>query len=346
MEYETSLVSDDGKSAVVKITGTAYDIDGAIDALYDVYEVNMVKEVLYLENHDDTYGSAENDMTVVMGDSVVDYMTNNAKVDFEMEYTLSCDEDGAYKIVSPDELLPLIQWDSTSYSDEEMSELMKTALLELLEEERITQEEYDSLYTEYFGEEVLETVDEYITEVIEADLAQNGAQGALADSYYSGLDYSVDVSEVTTTENGTEATVVISGTAPDVDGAIANAITNDKLISYMTSAAYAALNSGSIGAGQSTAESLLKDEILNGIESKPGVPFNSTLRILIKENGETYIEGLDEVFPDMPSSINIEDLDRGQLRECARAALGNLLASGAITPEEYDEYCGRIGDYI
>ncbi|MCQ2529357.1 MAG: hypothetical protein MJ108_09635 [Saccharofermentans sp.] len=342
MTYETELVSEDETEAVVKVYGTAPDIKTAVNSVYSTDNATAIMAEMILLDGDD-FDAKANDPAIkqLMADTIIKYIDDNEPVEFETEYVLVKSADDMYVITGVTEM-PEVTFSEDRFSATKLSEIMRAALDLLVADGRITDEKYDEVYKKLFSEEeALAAAQSYINGVINSERGSSGAQGEVAAAYYNGLSYNVSV----TGTSGNRITVVVTGTAPDVSGAVAAATSDSTLTSIMVTAAYTAMNSGSVGAGRSVAESMVRDRFYSELSSRGGIPFSSTIYVTMEKDGKYTVSPTGPVFPSMPGSLSL-NLDSGRLQSCARSALGSLLASGAITQEEYDRYVGQIGAYL
>ena len=347
MTYETELISEDETQAVVKVYGTAPNVKKAVNSVYSNDNAIAVMEEILLVDGDDTDGddidAKANDPAVkqFMADIVIKYMDDNKPVKFETEYVLVKNAEGMYVITGVTEM-PEVTFRGDRFSEEKLSEIIRVALDRLVEEGRITDEKYGEVYKDLFSEEeALAAAKAYINGVISSERNSSGTKGEIAAAYYNGLTYNVSVSG----SSGNRITVVVTGTAPDVSGAVTAATSDSALTSIMVTAAYTAMNSGSVGAGRSVAESMVRDRFYSELGSRGGIPFSSTIYVTMEKDGKYTVSPAGPVFPSMPGSLSL-NIDSGRLQACARSALGSLLANGAITQEEYDRYVGQIGSYL
>lgn len=340
MTYETELVSEDDQGTVVKVYGTAPDIKAAVNSVYATDNATAIMaEMILLEGDDNAAKISDPKIKQLMTDIIVKYINENEPVVFEKLFTLAKDTDGIYKIIDTDQM-PEITWNEGRFSDEQLTAIMRDALEILVSAGRITDEKYDDVYKKLFSkQEALAAVESYISGVIRSDRGK--AQSEVAAAYYDGLTYNLNV----TNTSGNRITVVITGTVPDVKGAVDAATSDSSLTSIMITAAYTAMNAGSIDAGRSVAESMVRDKFYSEVGSRGRISFSSTVYVTMDKDGKYIVSASEALFPSMPGSLSL-NVSSGRLQACARSALASLLANGAITQEEYDRYVGQIGAYL
>lgn len=344
MDYDLTITSDSETNPAIQLAGTTPDIDSAKDNIYSDNNLNMLRaDYLYLnlsEGNDD----AESVVVQHLSDILIDEMSNTDAVAIDVTLQLAKDSNGNYQITNPEELffdfdvdLDLSYFDEEEIEPEQVQEILEI----LIEEGLVTEEQRDEIYAENFGsDEVYSEVCGYIESVAIPSL--QGGQGPygvdIRPAYIGSITYDVTVTSV----SADEATAIVTGTVPDVDAALSGLNNYDNLVSVMTDAVSAAINSGSVGAGEATAISIASGMIVSSVSGSGPISFTSEVHLVSDGNGHYMVDSGADIIPNYLGAINNYSLDQGQVSAAASAALSNMLASGRITEDEYLRYSGQL----
>ena len=339
MEYEMASSTENDYAAVL-LTGTAPDFESAYEDIYLTENATQMMAYDLLDSGDNTE-EVQLLKSAYMVDVIINGMETRSDVDLSAIVELELGSDGNYYITNAESLMPTFVWDPSRIPAEEQTEIVQNGLEILLDEGLISQEEYDESYANQFGEaEAYSAVSNYIENVAIPGLT--GGQGAygvdIRPTYIAGITYNISITEVTA--NG--ATAVVSGTVPDVDSAISGLNSQDLLVSVMTDAMSAAISSGSIGAGESTAISIATGMIISAVAGSNGVSFSSEIHLSSDGNGGYTVTDGAGVIPNNLGAINNYSLSDGEIARAASRALGSLYSSGRITEDEYIRYCAYV----
>ena len=154
-------------------------------------------------------------------------------------------------------------------------------------------------------------------------------------AYYTGLDYTSEVTEVT--EDA--ITVSLTGTAPDAQTAIEETFSDPDTVAPLLADVYESYlngDNGDMSAAYSSVYSLIGESIV----SADTIPYSSSVVVTADEEGNLFAEPADDFIFDF-DSIDIGTMLSSD--EAVMAAFDLLLEQGRISQSDYDMYTAAYG---
>ena len=154
-------------------------------------------------------------------------------------------------------------------------------------------------------------------------------------AYYTGLDYTSEVTEVT--EDA--ITVSLTGTAPDAQAAIEETFSDPDTVAPLLADVYESYlngDNGDMSAAYSSVYSLIGESIV----SADTIPYSSSVVVTADEEGNLFAEPADDFIFDF-DSIDIGTMLSSD--EAVMAAFDLLLEQGRISQSDYDMYTAAYG---
>ena len=335
MGYVVSGKDDKAGKLTESGEAVAYTLDDDQQAVYDAVISNTTYEISDVDGSaDDEEGSAV--VTITMPEVSVDDCASIDDVIAALDDADTIEEEIEIALVYDDDFI---------ITDDSAEDVYNVII------ENVTSVDY--VFAAAGEDAVLSVVDSFFLAASSGDIAAANAYTLNQDdmdesatmgeelvaTYFSGIDYTATVTSIT----DTDATVQLTGTRPDIQGAAQDIQTPDNLARLMAESLYCQFNN--ITDQDEIMNSVLPffcDVLVEGMNSRSSVAFDATIDLTLDDNGQWKIVEGSDLMPDMDDAFNLDGVSEDVQMQAIMDGLNILNDEGRIDPETYALYMGLL----